>query len=479
MKKLSLTIKSLLIASIILIGCNKDAVEEIYLNPDAGPSFLEIENDGYQVELGAIPVGENQTGTWRIYVGENGRFDNINDPKSKFYGEPGEVYQIGWEVNERTEYEADQITVSFKSLNPVIEMIATDTIFNNRSLYLEAAEAKFGSLGKWTIVDGENGRIENAENHEAEFIGEDHLSYTVRWTLSYGSKEAFEEYSFTNDELNAFAGFDNLDIITERDTDKYYNLNAYLPAGAQGEWKIISGEKGEVYNASNANSLFNGDPDEEYKLTWTVNLDTEQSIDTLNLRFRGIWGVYVDLRDGQSYKFTELNGLEWMSENFNYNYDAGNSSWYYGHSTRSVVTDGHAIETAEDKKYYGKLYTWATAMLVAPEGWRLPTEAELSSLRNLYGGGLYSDPRLKEGGDLGLNFMYGGHYDYVSSSDPAYRNTFEAQEIQGLYWCSDFAEVTSRSTAYIVGKTAELISYTYLYGEYYGASVRYVREVQQ
>jgi len=287
MKKLNVKIKSFLIMSLVILGCNKDAVEEIYLNPDAGASFLDIENDGYKVSLGARPVDDDQIGTWKIYKGEYGRFDNVNDPNTTFHGEPGEVYQLGWEVSQGKEYKADVISVTFKPLNPVLKTIAQDTIHNNISLYLKAAPAKFGALGTWSITNGENARIENQNNENAEFVGVEFSDYTIKWTLSYGSKAVSEEFSFTTDEFNAFAGIDNLDILTERDAEKFYNLDAFLPAGALGEWSILEGEEGNIYNNDNAKSLFKGNPDEKYALRWEVNLDGRASIDTLNIRFRG------------------------------------------------------------------------------------------------------------------------------------------------------------------------------------------------
>jgi uncharacterized protein (TIGR02145 family) len=478
MKKINFTIKSFLIISLFILGCNKDTDDPIYLNPEAGISFLDIENDGYQVTLAAQAAPKGQTGTWRIHHGEHGRFDNINDAKSQFYGEPGETYQLGWELSQGKEYEADVITVSFKAMQPVLKMVATDTIHNNVSLYLKAEEAKFGAQGTWSINTGEGARIENAENHNAEFVGEAYNDYTVKWTLAYGSKQEYVEYSFKTDDLSAYAGDDNLDIKTERDAEKFYSLQAFLPAGAIGEWNIITGEEGNIYNVENANSLFEGNPDIDYKLTWKVNIDNKESIDTLNLRFRGRWGVWKDPRDNQTYKFTELNGLEWMSENYNYVVNPGTGSWYYGYAERSTMLDGHALDTKEERKKYGRLYRWETAMLGAPDGWRLPSEAEYFELEKYLGGPLAAGPKVKEGGESGLDLGYNGYFQEFSLSDPAIRNVFKDMDQYGIFWTNDFANNTGLGSAKVVTPNGDLMTTAHPNIYYYGLSVRYVREVQ-
>ena len=114
-------------------ACSKDDDEPLKLYPNAGPSFIDIENDGYVVQLNAVPVKAPLIGTWRIYNGENGSFENVNDPKTKFYGEPGETYTLGWEIGNGNDYGAASITVSFIPLNPIIvaPSAAVDTLKNN------------------------------------------------------------------------------------------------------------------------------------------------------------------------------------------------------------------------------------------------------------------------------------------------------------------------------------------------------------
>jgi len=469
---------SIIVFSIFIIGCNKEEDEVIDLRPDAGASFIDIENDGYVVTLTARAALKGQTGTWIVYEGDYGRFDNIHDPKTKFYGEPGEVYQIGWEISVGKQYEASVISVSFKAMSPKLITSVQDTIHNNVSLFLKAKEAKFGAEGKWEIVTGDGGRIEDANSNNAIFIGKQFKEYVVRWKLTYGSKEEFLDLSFTTDELIANAGEDNLDINIPKDLEKYYSLDAYYPAGATVSWSIVQGGNGMVYNMDNANSLFEGIPDEEYQLIWKVQVDDYVSTDSLNLRFRGKWGLWTDPRDKQTYKFAEVNGIEWMAENYNYPQEPGTGSWYYGQSDRAVVNGGYPLETDEDRKLYGRLYTWHAASRATPVGWRLPTVEEVDDLENYLGGPLYALDKIVLGGETGIDLNYGGYYDIISSQDPAFRNVFSNMDGFGVYWTNNYNENQDSATVEIVQNEGDFLSENLLSASYNAASVRYVRDVQ-
>lgn len=73
---------------------------------------------------------------------------------------------------------------------------------------------------------------------------------------------------------------------------------------------------------------------------------------------------FTDPRDGQSYDVVMIGDLTWMVENLNYATEA------------SACPDGNS----RNCKRLGRLYTWAEAKTVCPEGWRLPTSADFAQL---------------------------------------------------------------------------------------------------
>lgn len=472
----------LLLAMAFLVHACAPDDKPIELNPNGGPSFVDIENDGYVVQLNAVPVKPPLIGTWLIYIGENGYFEDIHNPNTKFYGEPGESYTIGWEVSNGEDYKASSITVSFKPLNPVIiaPEADVDTLRNNVSAYLKAEEPKFGATGLWEIINGNNGRIENGQNYKAEFIGKEKSSYKLRWTLSYGTKAVYKEIDFITDVLNAYAGPDQLDIKNQKEAvDKYFTLEAYLPAGSTAEWEVIKNASlATVYTKNNPNSLIKGIADSLYTLKWKVVLDAYESVDSVNVRFRGKWGMWKDSRDNQTYRFTELNGLEWLSENYNYAAEPGNGSWYYGHAYRGVVEEGYPLENNEDRKKYGRLYSHNTAVNFAPEGWRLPTSEEVYNLIVSQGGTLYAKDKLTTGGKTGFDLGFPGYLEFSSGSDPANRNVFRGQDKTAQYWTSDSNPDNDLGVAIATSVNGESIDLVVLFASYYALPVRYVRAIQ-
>ncbi|WP_430815129.1 FISUMP domain-containing protein [Carboxylicivirga sp. RSCT41] len=427
-------------ALLMLLACDKE-VEEVNIDADAGRSFSDMATEGYSVKLDALMPENGQVGTWYMFKGKNGRFEEVNNPKTMFFGEPGEHYVLGWEVKQGDKYSVSEITVSFREMIVAMKTELPDTLLGNVSVYLDAMAPEFGETGEWSIIEGEGGQILNPNDAKAGFVGKAETQYKVRWTMTFGSKTAYIERSFYTSTLKAWAGDDNTDIITGgREEVRYYNLDAQLPAGATGSWTILDGENGTVLSTSDAKSLFSGTVDTNYRLVWNVSVNEYTSSDTLDLRFRGKWGVYTDPRDGQKYRYVELNGKQWFADNLNYNasFSQYGRSWYYGQSYRAIIIDGYAIETDEDRKRYGRLYNWYGAMDALPPEWRLPTNEDYEELVAFLGGSFaYSD--MIEGGESGLELVFAGMAGQ-SNNNPDARDVFQQQDEACVLWTSNYFE---------------------------------------
>jgi uncharacterized protein (TIGR02145 family) len=113
---------------------------------------------------------------------------------------------------------------------------------------------------------------------------------------------------------------------------------------------------------------------------------TSLVIASLSLLFTACSESFTDSRDGQSYDVVKIGNLSWMAENLNYETET------------SACPDGDS----RNCKRLGRLYTWAEAKTVCPEGWRLPTKADFAALISAVNLATSGDAAMSRAGNSGV-----------------------------------------------------------------------------
>jgi len=88
------------------------------------------------------------------------------------------------------------------------------------------------------------------------------------------------------------------------------------------------------------------------------------------------YGTFIDPRNGREYKTVQIGTQIWMAENLS-------------------LDDGKHYKKASYIIKYGRLYDWATANAICPQGWHLPTNEEWGTLVLFAGGTQIAGKRLK------------------------------------------------------------------------------------
>ena len=149
---------------------------------------------------------------------------------------------------------------------------------------------------------------------------------------------------------------------------------------------------------------------------------------------------FKDSRDGQSYDVVKIGDLTWMAENLNF----------------ETAMSACPENDSRNCKRLGRLYSWAEAKTVCPEGWRLPTRADFESLIASADG---SDVVLKSrdgwfkkgNGDdkFGFNALPAGYgFANGAASGSASSNKFDGIGGYAYFWSATEDSENRESNAY-------------------------------
>ena len=142
------------------------------------------------------------------------------------------------------------------------------------------------------------------------------------------------------------------------------------------------------------------------------------------------YGEFTDKRDGQTYKYVEINGTTWMAQGMNYATPKASSALCPSATEKSCVV-------------HGLIYTWDEAVNVCPEGWRLPTYSEWNSLGgymwtnhngNVSGSLLSSKLGQKYTDEYGFSVTDANYYPLWSDSTKKYVDCYWDPYDNSFFW---------------------------------------------
>lgn len=105
--------------------------------------------------------------------------------------------------------------------------------------------------------------------------------------------------------------------------------------------------------------------------------------------------MFTDERDGNQYKFIEIEEQLWMAQNLDFE---SSDSWCY---------EGDA----QNCDNWGRMYTWEAAANACPDGWRLPADEDWDKLIWRFGGNEVAGRHLKAGGESDFEVLMAGYRD--------------------------------------------------------------------
>ncbi len=326
------------------------------------------------------------TGLWTIISGEGGVLENPDNPQTVFTGLPCTEYALCWTIANACGSSQDTLLVKFDAV-PSTALAGNDQVFADNTIEttLEANTPEVGE-GFWNIISGNDGVIADSTNPNSTFTGIECESYLLHWTIA-------TDCNTSTDEVNI--SFNSTPTVANAGDDLWYvagswvNLAANSPENGNGQWETVSGEGATLIDATNSQTIFIGQNNTVYQLSWTISTACSASTDSLYVSFGNamICGItpLIDSRDSNRYATVQIGNQCWMQENLAYLPSVYPSSSTSSSNPRYYVYDyqGTVVDSAKSTinyQTYGVLYNWSAAITSCPSGWHLPTNTEYCTM---------------------------------------------------------------------------------------------------
>ena len=211
-----------------------------------------------------------------------------------------------------------------------------------------------------------------------------------------------------------------------------------------------------------------------------------------SLLFGQEYGLFVDERDGRTYRTIQILDQVWMAENLAYLPEVSSISnslfatpcyYIYGY----INTDLEEAKQTENYARYGVLYNWPAAVNACPEGWHLPTDSEWKLLEMALGMTPEDADKVKSRG-LGIgskmknktcwyNYGNGNNKSGFTAVPAGYRDSYGSYNIMGedAYFWSDTEETGSNAWCrHLTCHTSKVFRSNF--PKQYGFSIRCVQD---
>ena len=252
--------------------------------------------------LSGTDVPADAIGQWTIIEGTGNFVDGGDKASTEVTGldqsTPDGRNVFRWSITRNGCTSYDEVTV-YNDQPSVAEIVGGSRSISvcDYEYNLNAVAPVYGT-GVWSVVSGQ-GRFDNPADPATRVYNIANGDNVFRWTVSNNTCATYVDFTVTNLHVDAYAGADT--AVCGRVAE----LRATpAPEGAVGQWTLVSGSAGVVFNPSNsqanasATSLGHG----TNALVWTVTRDGCVSSDTVIISNNQPYEV-----NASSYIYTDNN----------------------------------------------------------------------------------------------------------------------------------------------------------------------------